>query len=80
MNEHRNSPRQRTYKGGSISYASAPAIDCIIRNLSDTGACLEVSNAVDIPDSFKLIIKPEILTRSCEVVWRTARRVGVLFK
>ena len=80
MNEHRNSPRQRTYKGGSISYASAPAIDCIIRNLSDTGACPEVCNAIGIPDNFKLIIKPELLTRSCEVAWRSAQRVGVRFK
>jgi hypothetical protein len=72
--------RQRTFKGGSISHASGAATDCIIRNLSDTGACLEVSSPFGIPDNFKLIIRPEILTRSCEVAWRTAQRIGVRFK
>jgi hypothetical protein len=26
-----------------------------------------------------LIIKPELLKRSCEVAWRSAKRVGVRF-
>jgi hypothetical protein len=68
MAERPRSQRQRTFKGGSISHASGAAMDCIIRNLSDTGACLEVSSPFGIPDNFKLIIRPEILTRSCEVV------------
>jgi hypothetical protein len=27
-----------------------------------------------------LIIKPELLKRPCEVVWRSAQRIGVRFK
>ena len=78
--EHRKSQRHRTFKGGSILFASAPAVDCVVRNLSETGACLEVSGPIGIPDDFKLIIKPEVLTRSCEVAWRSAQRIGVRFK
>ena len=78
--ESRKLQRQRTFKGGSISFSSAPAIDCIVRNLSATGACLEVTDPSAIHDNFKLIIKPEILTRSCEVAWRSPRRIGVRFK
>jgi len=80
MDKQPRSQRHRTFKGGSISYAGAASTDCIIRNMSDTGACLEVSNTSGVPDNFKLIIKPEILTRSCEVVWRTEQRIGVRFK
>ena len=76
MAERPRSQRQRTFKGGSISHVSGAGTDCIIRNLSDTGACLEVSSPFGIPDNFKLIIRPEILTRSCEVAWRTAQRIG----
>jgi len=44
------------------------------------GACLEIAIPTKIPDKFMLIIKPQILTRYCEVAWRSAQRVGVRFK
>jgi hypothetical protein len=78
-NEYRGSQRQRTFKGGSISFASAPSVDCIIRNLSETGARIELERPVDVPDKFTLLIKPEILKRSCEVAWRSGVLIGVRF-
>jgi hypothetical protein len=78
MNEHRKALRQRTYKGGSISFGSAPAVECVIRNMSETGACLEVASP-GVPDNFTLLIKPELLKRSCSVAWRTDQRIGVRF-
>ena len=60
-------------------FGSTAAIDCIIRNMSDTGAELEVENPVGIPDDFTLLIRPEIIKRNCQVVWRTKRRIGVRF-
>jgi hypothetical protein len=80
MDENRASPRLRTLKGGSIIFGLAPGVDCVIRNMSDTGACLEVKGTVGIPDDFILLIKPEILKRNCHVAWRSAHRIGVLFR
>jgi hypothetical protein len=54
-------------------------VECVIRNLSDTGALLEFSATVTLPDTFKLIIKPEIITRNCKVARRSAQRIGVEF-
>ena len=79
MAEQRGGPRFRTIKGGSIIFGSAAAIDCIIRNMSDTGAALEVEIPAGIPDDFTLLIRPEIIKRNCHVVWRTKRRIGVRF-
>jgi PilZ domain len=79
MSEKRGSPRLRTLKGGSIVFGLAAGIDCVIRNLSDTGAALEVESPVAIPDEFTLLIKPEIIKRKCRVVWRSAKRIGVRF-
>jgi hypothetical protein len=42
MPEPRRSQRIRTFKGGSILFGTAPAIVCLIRNMSETGACLEI--------------------------------------
>ena len=81
MKESRRTSRQRTYKGGSVSFDAAPSIDCIIRNLSETGACLEFQIQTNrIPDGLTLIIKPELLKRVCKVVWRSANRIGVHFE
>lgn len=79
MVERRTSPRHRTFKGGSISFAGAGGIECVVRNLSAAGACLEVASPIGIPDEFDLIIRPEYQRRRCHLVWRKAQRIGVRF-
>jgi PilZ domain-containing protein len=78
MKIERKSPRLRTLKGASITFGTA-GIDCVIRNMSETGACLEVASPVGIPDNFTLLIKPKILKRNCRISWRSAHRIGVRF-
>ena len=78
MEEHRASPRLRTLKGGLILFGTAPAFDCVIRNMSNTGALLVV-NPIGIPDEITLVIKPEMVKRICQVVWRSADKIGVRF-
>jgi len=79
MSENRRSARLRSYKGGSIIFGVAAAIDCIIRNMPETGAALEVESPVGIPNEFTLLIKPEFVKRNCRVDWRRSNRVGVQF-
>jgi len=78
MNKHRASQRHRTLKGATISFRGA-AIDCLVRNVSDTGACLEVESPVGIPNDFNLVIKADDVTRPCSIAWHAARRIGVRF-
>lgn len=79
MVERRKTPRLRTLKGGSILFGVAPAVDCVIRNLSQDGAALDVANPFSIPDEFALLIKPERVKRNCRVVWRSETLIGVQF-
>jgi hypothetical protein len=79
MTEQRATQRSRTLKSGTISFDRAAGIDCIVRNISDEGACLEVTSPLGIPDEFSLVIKPDSLFRKCRIVWRSARRIGVRF-
>jgi hypothetical protein len=78
MNDNRRAPRQRTFKGGSVSMPGGTA-ECIIRNLSETGALIEFKRPIIVPDNFILIIKPELLRRACVVAWRSGSRIGVRF-
>ena len=79
MEENRRAPRLRTLKGGSILFGTAPAIDCVIRNMSETGAQLAAQSSIGIPNEFKLLIKPELKKRDCRVVWRKLDKIGVRF-
>src|ERR1035437_763000 len=71
--EHRVAPRRRVLKAGSISFGGG-SIDCTVRNLSATGAALEVVSPLYIPDRFKLIVQTDNLNQPCHVVWRKERR------
>jgi hypothetical protein len=76
--EHRVSPRHRVLKAGTIEFGGG-AIDCTVRNLSASGAALEVVSPLGIPARFDLVIIAEQLHRPCRVVWRKEKRIGVSF-
>jgi len=67
MNEHRKSTRLRSYKGASVLFEAALSVECIIRNISKTGACREFPTHVIIPDQFTLLIKADTFMRKCRV-------------
>jgi hypothetical protein len=79
MNEHRNAQRHRVLKGGTISFNGAAGISCTVRNLSDTGAALDVISPVGIPPVFTLVLDGSELAKPCHVVWRKEKRIGVAF-
>jgi hypothetical protein len=77
--EHRNVARQRALKGARIVFKGhAATIDCVIRNLSDRGGCLNVESPIGIPDTFDLMLD-DASVRSCRVAWRKATQIGVVF-
>jgi PilZ domain-containing protein len=79
MTEKRSTPRQRTLKGGRIVFNNARStFDCVIRNLSDKGARLEVASVIGMPDSFDLML-PDGTKRACQVIWRKPKEIGVAF-
>jgi hypothetical protein len=79
VDEHRTAPRRRLLKSGKISFGGG-AIDCTVRNFSDTGAALDVTSPVGIPENFTLLIDSDGIHVLCQVVWRTQSRIGVRFK
>jgi hypothetical protein len=76
---NRAAPRQRILKAGSIEF-SGSTIDCVVRNISATGAAIEVASPVGIPAEFNLVISGNIAKRPCRVVWVRDNRIGVAFR
>lgn len=80
MDEHRIVPRRRLLKGGKISFGNGAAIDCTIRNLSESGAALEVDSPVGIPERFMLVVEADHRHLPSRVIWRKETRIGVHFE
>jgi hypothetical protein len=80
MGERRVQIRRRTFKGGKVIFNNGLSVlDCIIRDMSEHGARLELPTTVGIPDTFELIIAPDRVKRRCQIAWRAERHIGVLF-
>ena len=79
MEENRIAQRRRMLKAGTISFGGG-AIDCTVRNLSETGAALDVISPVGIPDRFVLVVETDHRSLPCRVVWRKDKKIGVHFE
>ena len=79
LEHNRAAERHRVLKSGSISFHGG-TIDCVVRNISDTGAALEIASPVGIPDTFTLLISGDHVSRNCRVAWRSDKRIGVAFQ
>ena len=76
--ERRIAPRRNTNIKAEISFGHV-RLDCIIRNVSDTGARLEVAKVAGIPDVI-LLHTPGHRPQTCRVVWRALRELGVEYR
>lgn len=74
-----NDPRSRVLRTGTIEF-SGGAIDCVVRNISKTGAALDVASPVGIPEQFNLLIPATGNRHFCQVAWRKDMRIGVAFR
>jgi hypothetical protein len=80
MEQRRTSGRARTLKSAKIVFSGDSAsIDCVVRNSSASGACLDVASPIGIPDSFDLVYDADHARMPCRVVWRKPSRIGVEF-
>jgi hypothetical protein len=78
--ERRNSARQRTVMRGCIYYDKrSAAADCLVRDVSDSGARLELSANVVIPDLIELYIPKREETHHARVLWRHDNEIGVAY-
>jgi PilZ domain-containing protein len=77
--DRRTKARSETFKIGTIAYDPDRRVLSVIKNISPTGALLELENAVEIPDEFTLAIDSEPSPRFCRVAWKKAKQVAVNF-
>jgi hypothetical protein len=74
--QDRRAHRHFVLKAGTIVFGRN-VIDCVVRNLSTSGAALEAPNQTGIPSRFVLVIPSDGLRLACRVKWRKEHRIGV---
>lgn len=76
----RSEPRRRVARSATISAHDAPSpVPCVVLDISNGGARLDVHHSASIPQRFRLVIDLEGTERTCEVVWRRENSIGVKF-
>lgn len=79
MIERRTAQRHRVLKQGMLAFSDGGGADCTVRNMSESGARIEIASPVGLPDTFTLVIAADHFLRHCRAVWSADRRIGVAF-
>ncbi|GJE55283.1 MULTISPECIES: PilZ domain-containing protein [Methylobacterium] len=78
--DQRQTVRMRTFLKGKIVFNNGRStMDCLVRDMSGTGARLELSETTTLPEAFDLYIQNKDQTYRSTLRWRRANGVGVTF-
>jgi len=78
MIEKRAARRYRVLKGATIAFGGN-GVACTVRNLSSSGAAIDLAGKIRLPTSFRLLIECDQFMRRCRQVWCSDNRIGVAF-
>jgi hypothetical protein len=80
MSERRGSRRQKSFLRGFVYFDRRRGVmSCLVRDLSDEGARIILSQGVTIPDVINLHIPQREQTRRARVQWRRGDEIGLAF-
>ena len=69
------------FMGGRIVFNDgAYSYNCIVRDLSESGARVDIPAARLIPRRFHFLTSKEIVAYEAELVWRTQKMAGLKFR
>jgi hypothetical protein len=79
MQDRRKSARTRVFKNAKLFIGTSSVVDCLVGNLTNTGARVQIANTIDLPEELGITFDGGYSVRSCRPIWRTANEAGVEF-
>lgn len=77
----RTQTRLRSILGARVIFANGnSSMDCLIRDISPSGARLELGSSVTVPDRFDLFVPQKSRTFRAAIKWRRLNEIGVVFE
>jgi len=80
MQDRRHSVRDKVFLGGVAEIGENATMDCVVRNFSNTGACVEFDTSAKLPKEMNLTIAHKGRSFLASMIWRQANRVGLAFR
>jgi methyl-accepting chemotaxis protein len=82
MEERRAIVRTRVHRDAEIVLGGrmAEKVQCLLRDLTNAGACIALACPHEMPDTFELTLDRGRSLRPCRVRWRSHDRLGVSFE
>ena len=81
MQDRRQGARDKVLYGGVAAVNEhGSTMDCVVRNISDTGACVEFDTAAKLPAEMNLTIARKGRSYLTRMIWRQANKVGLAFR
>jgi hypothetical protein len=80
MLERRRFPRTKVFKSAKLILTDRLTVSCIVRDLSNHGACLHLLSTAGLPAEFDLSFDTGHTFRKCRIAWQTLTNVGVSFE
>lgn len=79
--DKRKSKRRSVRYSAWLRLADGAQLECVLSDISETGARIMVDDSDVVPDRFVLILSANgAARRGCEVVWRRPQQIGVKFE
>jgi hypothetical protein len=78
MEERRRNPRIETNEPALVS-AGGSVMICVVRNISQDGAAIDVENPAFVPPRFRLVMANGTRVRECAIAWIQKNRIGLTF-
>ncbi len=78
--DRRSSPRGRVLLSGKIAYGAGFTLDCTIRNLSASGACVTLPAHQVAPADLHLIVVRDGAAHHARPAWTRGSLVGLAFE
>lgn len=80
MDHQRSATRSRSFLKGRVLFnGGLTSLECLVRDLSATGARLEISASITLPDRFDLYLPHRDTTYKVYIQWRRDDQLGVAF-
>jgi hypothetical protein len=81
MLDRRQSARDRVIFGGVATINDrGSTMDCVVRNISERGACVEFDETAKLPEEIRLTIARKGRSFLARMIWRQADKVGLAFR
>jgi PilZ domain-containing protein len=81
MQDRRQIVRDKVIYGGVAETGKhGTTMDCVVRNLTDQGACIEIDRGTRLPEQVNLAVARKGRSYLAEVIWRQANMVGLAFR